>query len=357
METAAITALVTFGSAQDKRVGVLSVALAAAWRPELIPFAFVLSVGRASDLRTALTHAVGCSLPAIAVAGARYFSFGVPYPLAVVAKPSDLRHGCWYALEALLWTGPLWLWLAPGWPWPATARDELGDRRGFRELSRHLPGIPKLARDERALALAILVHFLAVALAGGDWMPAYRLVVPVLPSMLRVACHVQHRSRPLTLVAVSLALTTSLLLAWRLRPSAVHVVAQRLELVTRSAQFLKGATAIASPDVGWVGIAFPGNIVDLAGATDAAIANLPGGHTSKKIHRQLFISRRVDKVVLLMAPGAELAAPWVDSRFARVVDYRAALIAFDLGCVPERILPLPYTRQGYLLLHCDGPQG
>ncbi|HEY5961483.1 MAG TPA: hypothetical protein VIV60_33220, partial [Polyangiaceae bacterium] len=331
----------------------------AAMRPELLPFTFVLAIGKASSLRLMLVNAASGMLPSIAVALTRWWIFDVPYPMAVVAKPSDARHGLWYALAALLWTGPFWLWLSSGWPW--CSNRQAAQRTSVELLpnlpatwTQFVPGIPQLPRAELGLCFAVVAHFVAVILAGGDWMPAYRLVVPVLPAMLRIACHIpEPRSRPLTIIGAALALTTTILLGAKLWPSARRIAAQRQQLVENATSDFSGANAIAAPDVGWVGMAFSGSVVDLAGATDSAIANLPGGHTSKKISSRVFISKHVDKILVLMAPGAGMSEPWTETQFDRTIDFRAAAIGSDLDCAPVRTIEIPFTHQSYLLLGCS----
>jgi hypothetical protein len=354
METAVVVALVTFATT-DGALGLCCVGLAAAWRPELIPFAFVLSVGRCRSL-TRIPADLALSVgPAVAVAVFRWACFGSPHPLAVVAKPSDFTHGFWYALEALLWSGPVWLWLCPVRPWSFTvhARRSTDPIRQVQYYSQANVGHPALERRELALIAAILVHFVAVALAGGDWMPAYRLAVPIMPAMLRVACHLAHRrGRLLGGIALVLALSSSLRVSLKLVPSARWIVTQRVRLIHSAAPALQYATVVAAPDVGWVGEAFRGEIVDLAGATDPTVAYLRGGHTSKQVERRLLALRRVDRIIVLLAPSADVGEPWTQSKFSRAIDHRAALIGAELGCAPKETLRMFHTQQSYLILNC-----
>ena len=78
------------------------------------------------------------------------------------AKPSDFEHGLRYALGSALLSGPPYLLIAGG-AWRA------------------------LARTHRATAVALAVHVLALLGVGGDWMPVWRLAMPVFPGILLVA--------------------------------------------------------------------------------------------------------------------------------------------------------------------------
>lgn len=354
METGLVTALVTLAIGRCALASAC-LGLAAAWRPELIPFAVAWTVLRtrgARQLTLALVVVLG---PVLGVALVRWHLFDVPYPLSTVAKPSDLTHGAWYAVEGLIWCGPLWLWLSPGWPFALNSK---ADTRAaisasfWGRLRNRLPGLPRLERDVAALALAITVHGGAIALAGGDWMPGYRLLVPVMPAMLSVACQVSRPSRTLACLGGALALFASFHIAGKLGPSARQIVEQRERLIRAASSVLRSARVVAAPDVGWVGAAMSGSVVDLAGVTDPAVAYLRGGHTSKSVESRLLVVRRVDHVVVLLAKGKQVEDPWTDTRFARRIDYRAAMISAELGCQPSSTLPLPFAGQSYLLVTC-----
>src|SRR5258706_3048504 len=107
--------------------------------------------------------------PAAAIAVIRFAVFGTAMPLAVLAKPSSLDAGLLYAARAFLFTGLPFLVVS----------------RALRQIER------------RALAVlvACFVHFVSMALAGGDWMPLFRLAVPILPGLAWVGAAVAERSR------------------------------------------------------------------------------------------------------------------------------------------------------------------
>lgn len=312
---------------------------AAAWRPELLPWAVAVSLARAlaerSDPdgtakgRRVRQIAEGLLLsiaPAALVASVRWATFGTPVPLAAIAKPSDFSAGLQYALGGLLLSGPPWLLLGFG---------------AYRRL-------PPRAR---IWLYGFAVHWLAVILAGGDWMSFFRLFVPVLPSVIWLGAELQERSNLRALWARALLVLASSSLVWFYKAEdARAVVSAREELIESARPALRSSSVVAAVDVGWVGAATPATLVDLAGVTDPDIAPLPGGHTSKRVPSSLLIQRRVDTLVLLLAEGAALGSPWCTSDFYYAVDARLAYEARDLDFEPALVVVLPRTQKHYLIL-------
>lgn len=306
METALVTLLVTLGLTQV-RGAEAALGVAAAWRPELAPFALTLVlarslVARTSPRLTAQTLAA-TTLPSLLVAALRWHYFGRGVPLAFFAKPSDFGHGLQYALGAFAFTGLPWLCLAR----PS-------------ELRR----VPPLAKP---LLIACVAHFLALVLCGGDWMSLYRLAVPVLPSAALFAAHLAQHARPLaTALRSSFAALGSLILFFGLGHSARRVGAEREALIAGARSAFAGDARIAALDVGWVGAATDAEVVDLAGVTDAEVAFFPGGHTSKRIPRAWLFARAPSAIVLLLARGSTLAAnaALAELTFSRAVEARVA---------------------------------
>jgi hypothetical protein len=326
METGLVIAFVTLSTTR-KNWGLFPAGLAAALRPELIVYAFVLALVRATSLRKLLPALLISLLPAVVVAAVRTTYFGVAYPLAAVAKPADLSAGLFYSAQALLLSGPFWFWLGPGWG--------------------------RLERSERGLAVAIIGHLAAVALAGGDWMVLLRLVAPVLPGALRVAALlIPGRRWTWQIPTWVCAVAATAFLGLRTGLPGKHILYQRMTLIDAAIPLLKDAKVVATLDVGWVGIAHTGTVVDFAGVTCPHVAHLPGGHTTKRIDAALLRSRDVDHLVLLLAPEASISTPWETSHFARMVEGRAARYAAEMGCTVEGTLPLFDTRQSYLFVRC-----
>lgn len=310
METGLVTALTTFALAPTHG-GTLAAGVAAGLRPELLPFAMTLGIGQSfarrrlpSDALRGLALAIG---PAIVVGVARGIAFGTPMPLSQLAKPASFEDGIRYALAAFVFGGPTWLLLAP-------------------------VGLARLERQDQIVAVATVVHFAAAALAGGDWMPAFRLVVPVLPACIAVGSALASRTTlASSLVRLGFGLGASGLLFSQLFPASRNVLAQRQELAVEGRALLLGAQRIATLDAGWVGAATGVHVVDVAGVTDEAIARLPGGHTSKRLDDDFLDRHRVDALVALWDDGkqawfrrndARLAALAEDAGFSRVGELR-----------------------------------
>lgn len=304
METGFVTLLTTFGLVGGL-LGSTSLGLAAALRPELVPFACALVAGNAlverGRMRSTLSRVACVLLPALLVAVLRAHDFGRALPLSFYAKPSDFAHGLRYTLGAFAFTGLPWLVLA-------TPREFLR--------------LPRLARP---LFAALLAHAAALVLCGGDWMAFYRLAVPVLPACAVAAAHLaEHARLAFAIPRFALALVGALLLAVGLGPSARKVGSERTRLIAEARPVFAHDARIAALDVGWVGAASDADVIDLAGVTDPDVALFPGGHTSKRIPGPWFFSRKPSAVVLLLARGAELVTPFEESVFARVVEQRIA---------------------------------
>jgi len=332
METGLVTLLVTIGLT-NLPGSPLALGCAAAFRPELFPFASCLVIARLrrepGGMLLDAAALASVTLPCAAVAVLRRHYFGHFVPLAFYAKPSDFGHGLQYALGAFVFTGLPWLCLA-------------------------LPGeLRCLSPATKALAWACCAHFAALVLCGGDWMSLYRLVVPVLPCAALFAAHLAEHARLRATIARSvLAAAGSLILLWGLGPAARRVGAEREALIAAARPSLAGDARIASVDVGWVGAASAADVIDLAGVTDAEVAYFPGGHTSKRIPRAWLLGRAPSAIVLLLARGAIARAntPIESLTFARSVEARVAEIVSDDYRVRGT---LPLGDQTYVVLEPD----
>lgn len=368
METGVVAALgalaVALPALGRALAGAACAGIAAALRPELLPFALVVALaaqaaprreGEAPPSRRegkgeapsrgegeatprpprpawarALAALALAGAPFVVVALARVAIFGRAAPLAALAKAPDAALGARYALACFLLTGPVALVAPLAW--------------------RALPAWP------RGLLAVVAVHFLAVAAAGGDWMPLSRLVVPALPAVVLAAAHVASAADArATALRIALALAGEAFVMARVGPTAARVGAERLRVVEELRGALAGAEVVAALDVGWLGAATGATLVDLAGVTDPAIAALPGGHTTKRIPGALLDARGVDALVLLLAEGQPLASPWTASRFARGVEQRLArLPGAGEAFAPAAVSGVPHLR--YVVLRRTGAE-
>ena len=313
METGLVVAFAALAAGLGRlghaRASAAFAGISAAMRPEMIPWAALVSLAPPPRGSTAAARppwdrffrgalALG---PPIAAALIRLAIFGRAAPLSILAKPSDEMLGARYALACFLLTGPLALLAPLAW--------------------RRLDGF------SRVLLISIGVHFAAIAVAGGDWMPLSRLVAPVLPAVILVAAEIAAvADLRLTAARIALALAGELFQLVKVGPVAAHVGEDRLALIEELRAPLATARVIAALDIGWLGAATDATIVDLAGLTDPAIAVLPGGHTSKAIPASLLEARGVDALVLQVREGEARREPWTNSYFGRNVELRIARI-------------------------------
>ncbi|WP_394848061.1 hypothetical protein LZC95_11420 [Pendulispora brunnea] len=302
-----------------RRASAVLAGLAAAFRPEMAPWALVMGVGAGwTNAPLAFAPFLGCALVRLAV-------FGRAAPLAVLAKPSDLAHGAVYALVALIVTATPALAMAP---W----------------------GIFRGARGVKVTALAALAHVAAIVAVGGDWMPYARLMAPVVPSLAWVGVRVfPHVHRGAAAARAGLALLVGAANFANAGPAGRGVGDDRRALIELARPRLEGLGSVAAVDIGWVSAATEATVIDLAGVTDPDVAVLPGGHTSKRVDAALLLSKNPG--ALLFHVRGSVPADWRDARYAYAVEARLAhseLIASHYA--PRAFLALGRTGTGYLLL-------
>jgi len=344
METGVVAALGALAAALPElgrpRLGAACAGIAAGLRPEFLAFSLVLAAATPWATRPAASSSPSSSpssrsrwpawiaplalalAPFLTAAALRSILFGRPAPLSVLAKAPDATLGLRYAAACFLLTGPVALVAPLAWR--------------------------RLRRWPRGLLLAVAVHFVAVAAAGGDWMPLSRLVVPALPAVVLAAAHIASVADVrATAARLALALAGEIFVIGKIGPAAAQVGADRLQIIEELRGALADARVVAALDIGWLGAATPATttIVDLAGVTDPAIAALPGGHTTKRIPVGLLDARRVDTLVMLLRPGETLETPWTASRFARGVEqYIASFPGLGEEFAPAAVGAAPHLR-------------
>jgi len=338
LETPVVAALCTLGCAAWESdggraragwvatVGVGALGVAVAWRPELVGFALGAGIQlertRPGGFRTwtRFGRLLLVLLPPLGVAGLRWARFGSLLPLSLIAKEPDLGFGVRYLVGSLLLCGPLWLlWL-----------------------------LPTSSRGRRWL-WAFALHGVCVLLAGGDWMPLYRLWLPVLPWLLAVTVRDWRPSRGGLALVLAAAVSNGVVLLGH-GSSARSVIGRRSEMVDALGPLVADARVTATVDVGWVGRASRGEVVDLGGVTDPRVAALPGGHTSKRIDPGFFAARSVDTWLIRAADRTYVApAPLETIQCVYAVDHRLTRRASDLGFRGVATIPLPGTGEQYVL--------
>lgn len=341
LETGMVTAFVAIAMVMRERgagrAGAVVTGLAAAWRPELLPAVVVLAFAATSvsaDPERGETKPLSRSIrvlcavaPALLVAATRFTVFGRAAPLSVLAKTPSLSAGMAYAGAAALLSGYLVI-VAP---------------RGLRAAESWT----------RSLALSVLVHVAAMALAGGDWMPLARLAVPMVPVVVLVAARLlASPTRAAFLAGAPLAAAVALQVVGFVTalPRVDSIERDRRTLIREMQPVLESSHTIAAIDVGWLAIAAEhARVVDLAGVTDPTVASIPGGHTTKRLPRTFFQDREVDTIVLLLGKGDDApGAPWPDRRFSRGTEAWVASIPELRGSF--ELVFTSATRTRYIVL-------
>ncbi|MCB9623878.1 MAG: hypothetical protein H6723_11200 [Sandaracinus sp.] len=234
------------------------------FRPEAAAIVLaVLVASRASRREWGLVVASG--LASIAF---RAVLFGGVLPLAFFAKSGSLAVGVPYVLVGVaLTTGLGGVWLA----WRSEAR---------------------------AVVLSLALFAITVAVAGGDWMPGWRLLVPVLPAYAwAVGEGFARDDGKRRRIAAALACGVPVLvLISQLGPwqAAGELDAPRRALAAR----LASVDGVALVDVGALVWASDVDVLDLGGLTDPVVARWEGGHLEKRID-VAYLAARDPEVILL----------------------------------------------------------
>jgi hypothetical protein len=152
-------------------------------------------------------------------------------------------------------------------------------------------------------------------------MPYARLLVPVVPALAIFGASVDSSWGRVGVLVLTVG--SNLALGWCHRDEATAIASKRERVIAELAPQLAGCARVAGLDVGFLGAAFPGPVVDLAGLTDPAVALLGGGHTSKLLPEGFLDARAVDALVLWAPPGS-VSELGPEARFGRVVETRLA---------------------------------
>ena len=284
-----------------------------AWlRPEACVAGFVLLLGLESRMR-------GRAL-AVAIAGValvvvfRLVLFGHAWPMALAAKPSTPWAGVDYVARGVfVCFGGFGLGLV-AWALRAAGRG-------------------------RVYAAAVLAQLVAIALAGGDWMPGYRLFAPIVP--LYALASVEgltwlQRTRPRAALGLGVVALALPLLFAGLELPELRASGHARESVAGPLADELGALAgpIALVDVGYLGYRSGAPIVDLGGVTDPVIAGSAGGYLAKHIDPAYLARRDPAALVLHAATAPEVDA---DGNLSQLLGYP----------VERRVAAMPFVRLRY----------
>jgi hypothetical protein len=281
-----------------------AVAVLAWLRPELSVACAVFLA--AATLRAGWRRAMSAWAIAVCSAAAvcmfRFRISGSFLPMAWHAKAGTLHDGWFYALRSVaVLTGVTGIGLA-------VAGVALGQFR------------------DRARGWALLAHFGAVVLAGGDWMPGFRLWVPLFPEYAALAAvggqrlwRRGGRARAMSTAALMIACGVPLLdLALRI-PEWRNAGNSRDSVGASIARELREHdTRVALVDIGFLGYASGVTTIDLAGLTEPAVAAFPGGHLAKRIP-SAWLEAQAPDALLLHASLPPSAAS--DGRLERLAGY------------------------------------
>jgi hypothetical protein len=341
-------AVTASGRPQATRAGVCAGILA--WlRPELALWALVLLGAQSVRApQTAWKSWSYASALVLLVLSFRLVMFGHALPMSGAAKPPSLGHGFDYflatcaRLDVLLTLALLAV---------ACAR--------LRSSSRAQTRSADTPTRRSWLLAALSAHALAVCLAGGDWMPGFRLFAPVVPVFAWVVAEafarlwLAHRGAKRAAAALAVCVVLALRGVLVLQEVALARAAgfERIAAIPALKHALRGVRGtIAALDIGILGYVYEGPILDLAGLTEPRIAYAPGGHLAKHVDSAWLRSRTPALILLhsderprLDADGhvrwfrgypverRVLAMPWV------MQDYRASQL-------------LPYNPSYYYVL-------
>ncbi len=302
-------AVVGYAGRERRDAIAMGVALGlAGWlRPELAPFALLLLIAKRSRVAW-----IGALVPAVLLVGFRLALFESVFPLPMFAKAGDAGAGAQYVFYGLMFlTGGVGVGVA------ALAWRTGGDARG--------------------LVLACLVHLATVALAGGDWMPGWRLFAPLLPAyawLVARGVRALPASPALRFVFCAWVVCAGIGDAWLQLPHVRDAGEARSDALALRAQ-VRGLRSVALVDIGYFTWDSDVRVLDLGGITEPVVAHAPGGHLDKDVPIG-WLAEEAPEVILLHSA----VPPTVDSegRLTRLAGYP----------VERRLAASAYVRRHYV---------
>lgn len=298
---------------------------------------YLLATRRAERGRTIRVGAIWIAT-FVALTAARRLYFGQWVPNTAVAKiraESGAALAAWYYIKS--WTMHYWWLIALAVP------------AVFHNRSR---------RTAIVGGVLIAAQLLFVVIAGGDWMPQWRFMLPVGVALLVVACAGAAAWSESSRVAQrAVVFTTMLCLAgqvWMLRTDRWRIEYARRDLAALTdgpiryvAERVGSGDCIAARDIGVLGYSARCDILDLVGLTDARIAKGSGFRRRDRIDRD-YVFGRAPLFLMFQSERPDDGPPSLDRlsrelvKDSRFGDYRLAR-RFEM---PGRHFCEIYERRG-----------
>ena len=188
-----------------------------------------------------------------------------------------------------------------------------------------LPAIARLGLEARFLVVYCMCHVAFVAVSGGDWMPGFRFLVPLLPLLWLLCTSASLElvrafapaldARAVALVFVGLAIASmmngrALARAQMEFPTGFKQrtwvgAPERVTAARELAASLPAGSLVAIGECGYIPYYAPGLcFLDVFGLMDKRIARLPGAHTHKLTLAE-FLARDPDDYLMMtrLGPG------------------------------------------------------
>jgi hypothetical protein len=246
---------------------------------------------RGRDLALAASAMAALVVPYLVV---KLVTFGALFPNTLAAKQPSIDRGLSYLLD-------------DGWP------------AGVLVVATYIGARVEKRREARELGVLSAAFAVAVVFEGGDWMPAGRMLLPVV-LWLAIASDTTVRrwgrlASPRLVSAGGLALFMAWFAANAITTEGLVATAPDIGRMNdaRRALFARfdteGVRRMALVDIGLPGYLLPDvAITDLGGLVDREIGEAPGGHLAKHPDTA-YLASRADDIYLLTTFGAEGEAP------------------------------------------------
>lgn len=295
------------GDSEEEAPGkALGFALVAAFlipwtRPEITLAVFLGAMCSQGSKKERVLLCAGALLGSLSVAAFRVILFSSPLPIALSAKGAPVSVGIRYVFvgSAFVFSVVACVLVV----------------RFARALFRHylttaadaLATVADAPARGQAIIVFVVTALLSIAAAGGDWMPGFRLLVPLLPAITLLVVSLSWSNREFLAIALLQLVVSSV--GGAVYASMVAESTRYYEQTAQIASKLRGLRSVALVDVGRLGFELLDmDIVDLGGITDSEVAAMPGQHIERHIEASYLLDRNPDAVVLHSSIRPEIIA-------------------------------------------------